>query len=196
MTKRRKPTTKPKILLLCGAIQKTREGLRMTQADFAKQLDASAISLSRWERGEYEPRDPDTLRKLRDMAALVPGLDAEKELFEKYLPRVPFEGIEDKSVEKRIAAVAPDALVLRISNLAEWQLIHALRHANAFLPDARYAVEEALKPALATVKEIIKEQTPADGKLDVAFFNWLSPRMDVLGAQKAFPGTSEVKENE
>jgi transcriptional regulator with XRE-family HTH domain len=168
----------------------------MTQAQFAKHLDISALSLSRWERGEFEPRQPEIFQRLRDTAATIPGLAAEQALFDKYVPRVPFEGIEDKSIERRIAAVAPDQLVMRLANIAQWQSVHAFLHAIAFLPEVRYAVEDALQPAFATVREIIQEQAPPEGKLDVPFLNWLSVRMDVLGAQKAFPHKFEAKDNE
>jgi transcriptional regulator with XRE-family HTH domain len=193
MKSQRKARSRRKVPPLCAAVHRTRQALNWTQEALAKQLSVAVMAVSKWERGIHEPSDPAALLFLRGLAADA-GLDDERRLFDAALP--PFEGVEDKSVDRRIMAAAPDQLVMRLNGIAEWHWMFALRHANAFLPEVRYAVEEALRPALETVRTIIQEQSPASGKLDTAFFTRLALRMDVLGAQKAFPHKFTNKENE
>jgi hypothetical protein len=142
------------------------------------------MTLLNWEHGKNRPRKPESLLRLRDAAATA-GLDAERKLFAEALPTVR-EGIVDQSVDCPIPDVDDQALIVRLNSIAEWHDMYAHRLANCYLPEVAAAVRDALRPALETLKEIIQEQSRADGKLDTAFYSRLSLKLDELAARKIF----------
>jgi transcriptional regulator with XRE-family HTH domain len=181
MKTQRKTQTKRRIPELCAAIRTVREAQHMTQAAFAQHIQTAAISLSRWETGTFQPRDPDTLRRLHAAAAAA-GLDAEAKLFEDRmgsLPDLPYVGIP--------------TLAMNLHSIAEWRQMYACRLASSYLPEVANAVQDALKPALDLLSEIIREEAPVDGKLDTIFYDRLAPRLDELAARKVFPHKFDIE---
>jgi transcriptional regulator with XRE-family HTH domain len=190
MVSRRKPKPNVGAPEVCTAIRRVREASRLTQQAFAEKLGTAVMTLSKWENGIRQPRDPEVFRRLWGLAATA-GLAVEQKLFEERIGgRPPFpEGIQDISLDQKLFAEATSssALVMRMLTRSEWRLMYGFRLANGYLPQVANAVQDALRPALELLDEIIREEAPADSKLDVAFYNRLALRFDELAARKAFP---------
>jgi transcriptional regulator with XRE-family HTH domain len=166
--------------LLCAAVLRTRQVLNMSQASFAAQIGITVVTLFKWERSRNKPSKPEALLRLRD-AAGVAGLSAEQQLFDDALPPYLIEGVDWRIQERILQTVGNAALILRLGSVAEWYYMLAFRSAP---PEVQNALNEVLLPVIELVKEIVREQAPADGKLDIAFFNWLTFRADELVARK------------
>jgi transcriptional regulator with XRE-family HTH domain len=186
MTAKRKPRSRRATPPLCLAVRRTRQALHLTQDAFAQQIGTAVMTLSKWERGVHQPTDPAALLRLRQAAASA-GLAAEQKLFDESLPPFP-EGIVDQSIDHRILGAVGygSALVMHLGSISEWHEMFAHRLANAYLPEVANAMRDAAAPALELLKAIIAEEAPEDSKLDIAFFNRLALRLDVLAAQKVF----------
>jgi repressor LexA len=53
---------------MAGRIKSLRKALGLSQVEFSQQLDVTQSTVSKWERGDDEPREPQTLLKLAAMA--------------------------------------------------------------------------------------------------------------------------------
>jgi transcriptional regulator with XRE-family HTH domain len=184
-----KPRTKNGPPEMCAAIRRVREASGLTQQAFAQKLGTGLMTLSKWETGKHKPRSPQVFRLLWGLAGKA-GLAEEQVLFEQHMgPLPPFpQGVEDKSLDHRIfEELGIDAApIMRLLSIAEWHQMYAMRIASAYLPEVSNAVMDALRPALDLLKQIIQEEVPADGKLNIAFCNLLALRLDELAARKVF----------
>jgi transcriptional regulator with XRE-family HTH domain len=136
----RKQTRQP-LSPLSQAVRSTRESYGDTQEQFAHRVGVVLMSISRFETGKAEPRDPRVLRRLADVAR-DKGLREAEELFRQPLKDTEVHG--------------ENYLFEMPRSLAHWRYLAALRLAMTQSAGSQ-PVLPALEKALAAPLEIVDE---------------------------------------
>jgi transcriptional regulator with XRE-family HTH domain len=158
----------------------------MTQAAFARRLGVTVKTLSNWERAIHTPTDAKALVHLRNAAAEA-GLTAEQKLFEDEVSPSLAGFLDHDRIDLQILeAVGSKALAIRLHSIADWHCHFATRIALTWFPEVAKALHEALQPTRKILNEIVQEEAPPDGQLDLGFYNRLALRVDELAARKIF----------
>jgi transcriptional regulator with XRE-family HTH domain len=160
------------------AVKTIRETCGETQEQFARRIGVASMTISRFERGSMEPREPRVLYALRKTAQ-EKGLTKEYE----HIDIIDLElrahrlaaanPIEVASGENLYASIR-DLLIthksllenfpqgsfrtasqVTLPSLREWRLSCAVRLSMAYFPDAVAAIEKAASAAMVIVDEVI-----------------------------------------
>src|SRR5215471_5454517 len=138
-------SSKRKLPEIALAVKAVREACRISQEAFAQQLGTTATSISRIERGLQTPASFDTLNRL-EKAARDLGLTKEAALFDEARSALRFTAY--RSPERQDAGLG--------YQLPQWRLAIAARIAAAYFPERLPAIEEALRPAIELVDEVLR----------------------------------------
>jgi transcriptional regulator with XRE-family HTH domain len=173
MLSKNKIKPRRKLPALCEAIRRARRGTGKTQQEFAADIGVATMTLSRYERGDV-PRDRAILGRLRAVAADA-GCVVEEQLFFDALMALPggpprFE----------------PSVMIPTHTPAQWRLMQAARIAMNFFPDMARAIEEAARPALDLVDEIMEGAALGERRVSVQFYADLESKLDELAARKIF----------
>ena len=182
MTTKSKPKPEPEIPKVCVAIRRLRKTLNLTQEAFAAQLGTGVMSLSRWERGRFQPRDGEVLVSLCGLAAEA-RLDEELEVFQAALMAIP-------SGPHRL-----EKIMVPTYGPREWELMMASRIAASFLPAVERAARVALAPALELLHEVIADMAKGRNVVPTGFYGEVERQLNELVARKIFGvGRQEEKQ--
>ena len=162
------PTTE--IHPLCAAARRIRMASGMSQERMAQLSGISTQTISRFELGKQEPRDPRILRSYITLANSM-SLDDAK-LFDSALEAISID----------VNANARDNTDPRA-----WRLMEAARIAALYFPEAARAMEQAAGPALAVIKEVVATSDIPE-HLSARFFQSLSERMDATAKRMVLQG--------
>jgi transcriptional regulator with XRE-family HTH domain len=147
----------PELPPLCAAVKSLREKLGDSQERFARRVGVAVMTISRFENGRMEPRDPRVLHSLSNLAlgkageaGFGPSTDEYRLFDEAYTDykRTKFSAQEVSKIEQY------DGGQPRISNLREWRMLCAFRLAMVYFPEAAAAMEVAAGDAGAIVRGV------------------------------------------
>jgi transcriptional regulator with XRE-family HTH domain len=136
--------SRQKIPELSIAVLRVREAAGDSQEIFARRLGTTATSISRIERGQQTPASFDVLNRLEKMARDLELTD-EAALFDEARSKVRFNAYK-----------APGLADEPTFSLPVWRLTIAARIAAAYFPERLPAIEEALRPAVDIVDEVLR----------------------------------------
>jgi transcriptional regulator with XRE-family HTH domain len=173
MAKKDKGKSTRKMPAVCLAIRAVRAKTGKSQEVFAQEIEIASMTLSRYERGVV-PRDRAVLGRLRAVAADA-GCVIEEQVFYDALMALPGGP----------SRFEPTVMVPAFTPL-QWRLMQAARIAMNFFPDVARAMEEAARPALDLVDEIMAEAAAGDRRVSVQFYANLETKLDELAARKIF----------
>jgi transcriptional regulator with XRE-family HTH domain len=133
---------------LCVAVKRVREAYGDSQERFAHRIGVALMSVSRFETGRAEPRDPRVLLNLAKVAY-------EKSLKDEGLFRDAYQDYERiKSTDRRIGELESFAQPT-FRSLREWRLSCAARLAVLYYPEQVAAMEKAAAAALAIIDDVL-----------------------------------------
>jgi transcriptional regulator with XRE-family HTH domain len=153
---------------LCIAVKAVREVLGDSQERFARRVGVALMTISRFERGVLEPRDPRVLLNLAKVTdeikkgtlfLLTAGtekvmkVENASKLFNgayKEYERL-WETDETVAQLESLARLAPPAFL----SVREWRLVCAARLALRYYPEYVGAIEKAAAPAIVLIDEIL-----------------------------------------
>jgi transcriptional regulator with XRE-family HTH domain len=136
-----------KIGELGEAVKRLREACGYSQEEFARRLNVTVTTVSRFETGRAEPREPRVLRSL----AYFEG-DRNQSIFRFTDPFLKAYKEQGDAIDESLAQPWPSA---GIRSLREWRLVCAVRLAATCFPEAVAAIEKAAGEAMAIVDEVI-----------------------------------------
>jgi transcriptional regulator with XRE-family HTH domain len=139
-------SSKGKLPEISLAVKAVREASRMSQEGFAQSLRTTSTSISRIERGVQTLASFDMLNRLEKMARDL-GLEAEAALFDQGRSALRFTAYRPPPPERQDAGLTYP--------LPQWRLAMAARIATAYFPERLPAIEEALRPAIGIVDDIL-----------------------------------------
>jgi transcriptional regulator with XRE-family HTH domain len=170
-----------KLPALSQAIRRLRKVTGKSQEAFAQEAEIASMTLSRYENGVV-PRDRRVLARLRAIAADA-GCNVEEQLFFDAAMALPGGPSRFES-----SVMVPSHTPL------QWRLMQAGRIAMNFFPDVARAMEEAARPALDLVDQIMAEEALGERKVSVQFYRDLETKLDELAARKIFQIKKEGKQ--
>jgi transcriptional regulator with XRE-family HTH domain len=175
---------------LCLAVKRFREYLGESQEAFGRRIGVALMTVSRFETGRAEPRDPRVLRNLAKIACqrlemIAPeNIDFNPELTILEIPS-PMDPELSQSIDmlescrdlfldalkevkrpKPIEIMSPAEPAVR--SLREWRLSCMTRVAVAYFPAEAAAMEQAAPEATALVDEILSAAN--ENQIDYARF--------------------------
>ena len=173
------------------AVKRVREHFQDSQEAFAHRIGIASMTLSRFERGLAEPKDPRVLKRLISVVnqrlSILPGgfyeehpiretLKASAALFLDALQNAERQGSTDLE-----SPVQPAA-----RSLSEWRLLCIARVAALYFPEQAAAMEKAAPGASALLNEVLSR---AD-KIDYARFE---REVFALAEERAFQSFKQGK---
>jgi transcriptional regulator with XRE-family HTH domain len=159
-TKKNQPTELPP---LCVAVKRLRELYDDTQERFARRLNVANMTVSKFETGRTEPRDPRVLLNLHRLTADLTVLLGEPSEELDDMGMLFYDAYKDieriKRVDKTVNELFYDPLASTPSfrSLREWRLACGARIALLYFPELVTAVEKAAAPAFAIVDEVLRK---------------------------------------
>jgi transcriptional regulator with XRE-family HTH domain len=169
-SKTKKPRKLPPV---CQAIRNVRKVTGKSQEAFAQDIECASMTLSRFENGVV-PRDRAVLGRLRAVAADA-GCSLEEKVFFDALMALPGGPSRFES-----------SVMIPTHTPLQWRLMQAARIAMNFFPDVAVAMQEAGRPALDLVDEIMTEAALGERNVSVQFYRDLEIKLDALAARKIF----------
>src|SRR5215831_19198739 len=103
------------------AVKKTREAFNESQASFGMRVGLSAMTVSKFERGETVPRDPSVLQAL-SRAAEEANLNVEAEQFATACREALNIAAVNRMYPTPVAAPVQPGLTIGFGTLPEWRL--------------------------------------------------------------------------
>jgi hypothetical protein len=165
------------------AVKTTRQAYQESQATFAQRVGLSAMTVSKFERGETVPRDPAVLQSLSDAAVAV-GLETEAEQFVTAC----IEAVNRMYPGPLVAAVQPMSLSIAFQTLPEWRLLIITLFAARYDSDVAKAISSAGGPVRAIVDQVLQDADVSKG-IGPDFFRKLEVRIKTLMDAQAIPRT-------
>jgi DNA-binding transcriptional regulator YiaG len=158
---KKKEKTTHEISPLSAAVKHVREAWGDTQERFARRIGVAVMTVSHFETGRTEPRDPRVLRNLATVAMermgkFEPHTEAGRnviaacELFHDAYEDWERLRRTDEAVAKLEPHIQPAFLSVR-----EWRLVCATRLALRYYPECIGAIEKAAAPAIALVDQVL-----------------------------------------
>jgi transcriptional regulator with XRE-family HTH domain len=145
-------SNKRKVSEMALAVKAVREASRISQEAFAQQIGTTATSISRIERGLQTPASFDTLNRLEKVARDL-GLAQEAGLFDEARSALRFTAYRPPEHHGDADPTYP---------LPQWRLGLAARLAAAYFPERLPAIEEALRPAVEIVDEVLRSTNESE----------------------------------
>jgi transcriptional regulator with XRE-family HTH domain len=165
---------------LCLAVKRVREAFTDTQERFASRIGVAVMTVSHFETGRSEPRDPRVLLNLAKVAAEIAPLarafdDHDEEIArainliepEKAQPvmtvrnaeRLFKEAYEDwehiNQTKRYLERIYPSDRGPAFRSMREWRLSFAARLAALYFPEQVAAIEKAAAPAIAIIDDVL-----------------------------------------
>jgi transcriptional regulator with XRE-family HTH domain len=159
------------------AVKTTRQAYRESQATFAQRVGLSAMTVSKFERGETVPRDPAVLQALSRAADEV-NLHAEAEQFAAACK----ESLAIESVNRMYPGpqfTGQPRLAIGFQTLPEWRLLTIGLFASRYDPKTAQEMEAAGGPVRGIVDEVLKNADTSRG-IGADFFRELEARVKTL----------------
>jgi transcriptional regulator with XRE-family HTH domain len=144
---------------LSAAVKRTREAFGDTQERFARRIDVAVMTVSRFETGRAEPREPRILMRLINAAREIDLMAEAKEFETAYLEAENGRAIDRFHSDRAFVHPALSAMACGLAaySLQQWRLMAAARTAALYYPDRVAAIERAAGPALTLVDSVLKE---------------------------------------
>ena len=172
MSRSQAPEKAPSVPPLCQAVKTTRQGYQESQASFAQRVGLSAMTVSKFERGETVPRDPAVLQAL-SRAAKEANLNAEAEQFAMACREaLNIEAVNRMYPGRSIAAVQPVVppqvqqnigTAVAFQTVPEWRLLMIALSAARYDSKTAEALEAAGGPVRAIVDEVLQDADVSSG---------------------------------
>jgi transcriptional regulator with XRE-family HTH domain len=136
---------------LCAAVRRVRAAYGESQEQFARRAAVVMVTVSRFETGQAEPKEPRVLWALAKAAA-EKNLPAEEKLFREALDQAgEFTAKVGPLVQGYDQFLAPPAMLLSL-----FRLLAGVRQAYFHCPELIPGVEAALAPVLEVVDEALR----------------------------------------
>jgi transcriptional regulator with XRE-family HTH domain len=172
-----KKKNKQEIPPLCAAVKRVREAYGDTQERFARRVGIAVMTVSHFETGRTEPRDPRVLLNLAKVTAeklrMVGGTEV-NELVDWVAGETPrdmplkltLRGDEElfrdayadyeriRQTDRRVGEIEP-ATRPTFRSMREWRLSLAARLAALYYPECVRDIESAARPAIDIINEVL-----------------------------------------
>lgn len=180
---------------LSKAVKALREAYRESQAVFAQRVGLTAMTVSKFERGETVPRDPAVLQALSRAAEEV-NLNVEAQQFATACrDALNVQAVNRMYPSPAIPAAQP-SLTIAFSTLPEWRLAMIALSAVRYDPMAAAAIEAAAGAVRGVVDEALKHADASRG-IGADFFRQLEARVKMAldeRSLKQIPRTPDDEE--
>jgi transcriptional regulator with XRE-family HTH domain len=170
---------------LCAAVRHVREKWRDTQERFARRIGVAVMTVSRFETGRAEPRDPRVLLNLAKVTSEQIMMCSVDDIERKFVSRPFDDGVMTLSVAEQLFRDAyEDYARLRQTDrsvgelesqvqpvtrsMREWRLSCAARLVVLHFPEQVAAMEKAAGAAIALIDEVLAKAD--ENQIDYAQF--------------------------
>jgi transcriptional regulator with XRE-family HTH domain len=167
--------------VLCAAVKRTREAYQESQAVFAQRVGLSAMTVSKFERGETMPRDPAVLQALSQAAHDI-NLKSDAERFVAARE----EALSIGAVNRMYPgppAIKP-TMSVSFQTAPEWRLMMIALFAVRYYPETVKAIEAASGPVRAVVDQVRQNADISRG-IGPDFFRELEAHIKTLMEERA-----------
>jgi transcriptional regulator with XRE-family HTH domain len=148
---------------LCTAVKRVREVYGDTQERFARRIGVAVMTVSRFETGRAEPRDPRVLMNLMKVSRQKGPNDAH-DLFS--------DALEDlrrlNETDRRIQELGLASGEATFRSMREWRLSCAARLAVLYFPEQVTAIEKAASAVISIIDEVLSKAD--ENQIDYARF--------------------------
>src|SRR5262245_22344140 len=136
---------------LCAAVRRIRAAYGDSQERFARRIGVAVMTVSRFETGRAEPRDPRVLLNIARVAAEKAGFvsDSKSLRDDEDLFRDAYADFERIQQTDRKVGQLESFGKQTIRSMRDWRLSCAARLTVLYFPEAVAAVEKAMGGALA-----------------------------------------------
>jgi transcriptional regulator with XRE-family HTH domain len=167
------------------AVKRTREVYQESQAIFAQRVGLSAMTISKFERGETVPRDPAVLQALSQAAHDI-NLNADAERFAAARE----DALSIAAVNRMYPGppAVPPTMSVSFQTAPEWRLMMIALFAVRYYPETAKAIEAASGPVRAVVDQVRQDADVSRG-IGPEFFRELEARIKTLMDAQAFRTT-------
>jgi transcriptional regulator with XRE-family HTH domain len=182
-----KRKTEPELPRLCTAVKRVREAYGDTQERFARRIGVAVMTVSRFETGRAEPRDPRVLLNLAKITEAISAPPLETEIDRmvetlvneepndvmtlRFAERLFHDAYEDyeriKQTDRRVGELESHAQP-RPRSMREWRLSCAARLVALYFPESVAAMERAAGAAIAIVDDVLSKAD--ENQIDYARF--------------------------
>lgn len=163
---------------LGDAIRRVRQACGWSQQALAEKLGTAVMTLSKWERDLFRPRNAAVLRLLRSFAYDAQLAKEEKQFSEA------LKTATNSPISARFEPQAPSPL--------EWRMMQMARLIVDYFPELLPAFEAAAGPVAALVDEVMAEVNVGERRVSVQFYLDLERRLHELAAQRVFQGKKQM----
>jgi transcriptional regulator with XRE-family HTH domain len=197
-TPQQKVLKAPSLPALCQAVKAVRMAYQESQATFAQRVGLTAMTVSKFERGETVPRDPAVLQALSHAAEEV-NLNIEAQQFAtacRDVLNVECVNRVNRTYPGPLISAAQPSLTIPFQTLPEWRLATIALYAVRYAPTEAAAIEAASGAVRSVVDEALKRADSSRG-IGADFFRELEARIKALMDErslKQIPGTTDDEE--